>query len=599
MWKCPRWVLWLCAVSAFALAIPMSAAAAPPLNDNRAAAEPVPTFPATLAGTTVEATLERLDPQVSQCGQVESSVWYSINPSPDGTIAVAVHGSAFAPVLRIYRAGGSGITEVDCATAVAGQTAQVAFAGVRGGSFFVLVGKKPKTKDGAFALETQLFLPPANDAKRSAQPIRTLPATIKASMLGATSDSNDPDSCSIEGGTVWYTVAPGKAARFVVKLDTVGDLDAAMVVQQKIRSETEDVACARTDRSGKAAAAVDVVKGAQYTVVVGARAGSPPGDFVLEALAAQAAEKAPGRHLSAGGVQSAVNGLTDVNDMWWVAMTPGTPYRIAFSSKGCASVHVQSLRNPDEDLGGVRCSGYTTFTPGPDGGGRYTFEVVAPRSTATASYRLQVAPALADDIGVGVELANLARARGTLSPSGVDVVDVYHFDVAKTSDVRLRLTQPAGHSFHLALLTDDGRRVSYGDAKIDRRLDVGRYVVGVTGTIGTPGGKYTVSLVVRQLTSTSITIAGGEVRPGVAVTIRALTTPATGGGMIDVQIDRFDPMTGWHFYRMVQLRAPSASLSWTPPALGRWRVRASFAGTLGFSASRSEYVSLLVAKPIG
>ena len=93
MWKCPPWVLWLCAAAAFALAIPMSAAAAPPLNDNRAAAEPVPTFPATLAGTTVEATLERLDPQVSQCGQVESSVWYSINPSPDGTIAVAVHGS--------------------------------------------------------------------------------------------------------------------------------------------------------------------------------------------------------------------------------------------------------------------------------------------------------------------------------------------------------------------------------------------------------------------------------------------------------------------------------------------------------------------------
>jgi hypothetical protein len=285
--------------------------------------------------------------------------------------------------------------------------------------------------------------------------------------------------------------------------------------------------------------------------------------------------------------------------MWWTTMTPGTPYRIAFSSKGCASVRMQSMRNLEEDLGGVRCSGYATFTPGPDGGGRYTFEVVAPRSTATASYRLQVAPALADDIGVGVELANLARARGTLSPSGVDVVDVYHFDVAQTSDVRLRLTQPAGRSFRLVLLTDDGRRVSSGEVKLDRRLEVGRYVVAVTGTIGTPGGRYAVSLVVRRLTSTSITIGGGELRPGVPLTIRALTTPATGGGTIDVQIDRFDPMTGWHFYRMVRVGAPSATLSWTPPALGRWRIRASFAGTLGFSASRSEYVSLLVATPIG
>ena len=597
----PRWggVLWACVLAVALLAAAAPASAAPPSNDNRADAAAVPDFPAALAGTTVEATLERLDPQVSQCGRVESSVWYSINPSPDGTIAASAQGAGLAPVLRVYRATGSGISEVDCASAAVGQTAQVAFAGVRGASFLVLVGKRPGTTDGAFTIDTQLFLPPANDAKKSAQALRSLPATVKGSTLGATSDATDPGSCSIDSGTVWYTVAPGNAARFVVKLRAVGDLDAAMVVQQKIRSETENVACVKTDGKGNAAAAVDVSKGATYTVVVGARAGSPAGDFVLEALAAQAAEKAPGRQLAAAGVTSAVNGLTDVNDMWWTELVPGTAYRIAFSSKGCASVRVQSMRNPESALGGLRCRGYVTFTPGPDGGGRYTFEVVAPRSTATAAYRLQVAPALADDVGVGLELANLAHVSGTLSPSGIDVVDLYHFDVARTSDVRLRLAQRAGRAFGLVLMSDDGRRLSSGGLTLDRRLATGRYVVAVAGLTGTPGGRYNLSLVVRQLTSTSISIGAGEVRPGAPVTIRALTTPPTGGGTIDIQIDRFDPLTGWHFFRMVHLSAPSASLSWTPPALGRWRARASFAGTLGFSPSRSEYVPLLVATPIG
>jgi hypothetical protein len=589
----------LCAVAAAALvaALPAAADAPQPANDNRAAAEPIPAFPATLPGTTVGATLERLDPQVSQCGQIDSSVWYQIDPAPDGTIVVGVGASALAPVVRVYRAAASGIKEVDCASAPAGQAAQVSFASVRGAAFLVMVGKRTGTADAAFTLGVKLYLPPPNDARKSAQTIRTLPANISGSTLGATSEAADPESCSIAGGTVWYAVAPGKVGRFVVRLRTAGDLDAAMVVQRKIRSEYSAVACARTDQKGNAVAAVDVVKGAQYFVVIGNREGSAPGEFNLQTLAAQAPERAPGSPLPRVGVRSTVNGLTDVNDMWWTTLQQGTPYRVAFASKGCAVLRVHSLRNPDLSFNTVRCNGYGTFTPGPDGGGRYTFEVVAPTSTATQPYRLQIAPALSDDVGVGIELANLGHVRGSLAPSGVDVVDLYHFDVARTSDVRLALTQPSGRSFGLVLMTDAGQRLSSGSAKIERRLQRGRYVVAVGSQVGTPAGTYGLELVVRGLTSTSITLSSTELPPGAPLTIRAVTTLAT-GGTTDVQIDRFDPLSGWHFYRLIHLKAPTATLNWTPPALGRWRVRASYVGTLGFSASRSEYVSLLVAKPI-
>src|SRR5215831_17979436 len=59
-------------------------------------------FPLTVEGTTVGATVERLDPQKSQCGTVESTVWYRVDKAPDGTISMSVKGAGLAPVVRVY-----------------------------------------------------------------------------------------------------------------------------------------------------------------------------------------------------------------------------------------------------------------------------------------------------------------------------------------------------------------------------------------------------------------------------------------------------------------------------------------------------------------
>src|SRR5436305_1666220 len=146
-----------------ALALPATALADPPPNDNRATAEQIPSFPATLHGTTLGATVERLDPQAGTCGASESTVWYRIDQAPDGLIRIAAHGDGFAPAVRVFRVGRSAISEVRCANASAGATAAAAFESVRGASFLVMVGKRPGTADGAFDLDASLFLPPAND----------------------------------------------------------------------------------------------------------------------------------------------------------------------------------------------------------------------------------------------------------------------------------------------------------------------------------------------------------------------------------------------------------------------------------------------------
>src|SRR5215471_6805439 len=279
-------------LAACALVVGLLAAAAQarrsdaPPNDNRADALVIGSFPLTVEGTTVGATVERLDPQKSQCGTVESTVWYRVDKAPDGTISMSVKGAGLAPVVRVYNVTKNGISELDCATAKTSQTAKVVWETTRGNSYLILVGKKPGTADAAFTLNAQLFLPPANDSARQAKRVG-IHGNVKATTLGATHDDSDPRDCSLAGGTVWYSVAPGKAARVVLRLHAEGDLDAAAVVLRKIRSQTDELGCVRTDRNGDGILAWDVEKGAGYIVVVGQRSGSSPGDFTLRTLAAQ------------------------------------------------------------------------------------------------------------------------------------------------------------------------------------------------------------------------------------------------------------------------------------------------------------------------
>ena len=477
------------------LLLPAGARAAPPANDNRASAEPIPAFPSTIQGSTVEATVERLDPQVSQCGRIESTVWYRIDQAPDGTVVLGVAGRGLAPVVRVYNLGKSGIDELVCSSAKAGASALVGFETTRGASYLVLVGKKPGTADAGFTLTARLFLPPPNDTRSQARRVGQPPATVRGSTLGATWDDNDPDACGLSGGTVWYRLSPGGAERLILRLRAQGDLDASMAVVRRIRSETDIVGCKATDRQGGAVLPVPITKGAIYLVVVGQREESAPGDFALQVIRAQAPERAPGKPVRNGSARGTLNGLTNVNDVWWTAMKPGSTYRIAVSSRPCVSV---TLRHKGETLRSVSCTGYTTFTPGPDGGGRYVFEFVAPSGTTSASYRLRIAQAGPDDVGVGAELKNLSTVHGALAPAAVDVVDVYHFDVPERSDVRLRLGSKADYS--LLLLTDSGSRIANSKGQIRRQLERGRYVVAVRGEIGAPAARYALGLVIRRLT---------------------------------------------------------------------------------------------------
>jgi hypothetical protein len=454
---------------------------------------------------------------------------------------------------------------------------------------------------------------PGNDNRADAQPVSP-PTQVEGTTAGSTLEKLDPADCGKLDGTVWYGLLVPGSGRFVVRLQAGGNLDASVAVYRQVRSRLDRVGCDMTDDKGRAATSFQAEGGGTYLVMVGQRLNSEPGTFKLTVFQAQPPATPPGKPLPAAGVRSQVDRLGKTDEAWSVQMQAGTSYRInlvSFSG-ACLGLTLFASGNTsfDDPDGSDYCEGYSTFTPGPDGGGRYSILITADDNGdfTPQRYRLQVAQAQADDIGPGVPIRNTETRRGRLSGLGIDGVDLYRFDVVRTSDVTLALHTGPKAQFDLDVRTDTGRRVrcicdQTGGAKFRKTLAPGRYSVAVR-TQGHSGGRYRLSLLIRGITSTDVLAAGSHdstVSPGSPVPITASVSGGQTGGFVEVQIDRLDPLSGWEFLRLyrVPVSGGGASVSWTPPAVGHYRVRATFLGTGTESPSRSRYANLLVAAPLG
>jgi TolB protein len=305
----------------------------------------------------------------------------------------------------------------------------------------------------------------------------------------------------------------------------------------------------------------------------------------------------PGPPLPTGGVTDKVDPLYDQSDAWSLKMEPGITYRINLSPrKGCASIGVYPPAT--RSFGSSRrvvfreCGGYFTLTPGPDRGGTYSLLVSAPPGTeAVVGYHLQAAAAQPDDQGPGVPLSSDARVPGSVSGKSIDVVDLYRFDVRKLSTVQAALASSPG--IQLALTRLDGTRIAdtTPGSPLRKTLKQGTYLLAVSAP-GRIGGSYTLALLVRVVTKTTLT-ADGKARltvpVGDTVVLRTETTPTPAGGTARLVLEYQDPLAGW-VYRQSWDVSPGASVQFTPPAVGAWRVRATFFGTRGSSPSASHLV---------
>jgi hypothetical protein len=437
--------------------------------------------------------------------------------------------------------------------------------------------------------------PPPNDNRATATQVG-LPASVSGTTVGATDDPKDPPSnCGRAHDTVWYRISGAPTGRVVVRIAAFGNLDAVASVYRAVRSRVVPAGCTATDENGNGALSFTST-GGDYLIMVGRERTSEDGRFKLTMFRQEPSSKLPAPALPRGGAGSWVEPISDFDDAWSLRMKTGVEYRVNLSPARGRCISLALFAPGTRSLAGAApirllpCGGYLAYTPGLGGGGRYTLLVTASdQRPGRQRYHLQAAVAGPDDAAPGLPLQNQQTRRGTLSGTHIDVVDLYRFKVAERSDVTLTLAGPSRS--RLIVLTDGGRRVgsSDGPGPLTASLGRGTYFAAVRAESGAHG-RYSLSLLERGLTTTSVLVNGSRsasVRPGASVAIEA-AVDFSSSGLVRLELDRFDPLTGWHFYRLYRLRLGGngrAGISFRPPSIGHWRVRGSFGGTRTASPS--------------
>jgi hypothetical protein len=135
--------------------------AAPPANDDLAAAQIIHSLPSTLSGTTVGATLELSEVESACATQATvSSVWYSLRSSSAQRIAVKLAAAGrLDGVVDVYHAERSQLQRVTCQQTDTHGQAALTFNASRNGVYEIRVAALRNSQLAGFTLETYLPIP--------------------------------------------------------------------------------------------------------------------------------------------------------------------------------------------------------------------------------------------------------------------------------------------------------------------------------------------------------------------------------------------------------------------------------------------------------
>jgi hypothetical protein len=449
---------------------------------------------------------------------------------------------------------------------------------------------------------------PPNDEQANAQVIHTLPATITGTTVGATPEvSSGASSCSVSTGpSVWYSLRSASVQRVAIDLTASGASEDVVEVFHAVRSQLNAAACEQTDVKGKASLSFNASKNGLYLIRVAARAGSQLAPFSMNVFLPTPAVRPPGAPLPARGVSGQVDPIQNVNAAYAVTLHAGVSYLINLANGhggGCVNgrLYPPGTRSFEEDAHAVvhiNCRGFRLFTPGAGQGGRYSFEVT-PQDRGVKHFRLQIARANSSETAPGLSLGNYALGRGHLDGSGVHVLRLYRMQIKSHSNLTLKLKAPGSADFNLQLRGVNGRVIecacgNSGSQTLQHQLEPGRYYA-VVSVHDNSSGNFTLVRESRTITRTSLSFGAAKARAGQSLNIAVKVSPAA-SGPVTVEIERFDPVFGWQFYRQssAQARGGSASVSFLAPSVGRWRAKASYAGSRTFSPSAVGFSYLLV-----
>jgi hypothetical protein len=450
---------------------------------------------------------------------------------------------------------------------------------------------------------------PANDAQSNAQVIHSLPAALSGTTVGATVEVGEPVSQCVGGtnSSVWYSVRSSGAQRIALKLAASGALDATVDVYHAVRSQLTPVECERTDSHGRASLSFKASKNGLYLIRVAAQENSQLAPFSLEVFLPTPAVSPPGLPLPAGGVNGQVDPIQNVNAAYAVTLHAGVSYLINLangSGGGCVNGRLyppgtRSFEEGSPAVVHINCRGYRLFTPGAGQGGRYSFEVT-PQDRGVKRFRLQVARADSSETAPGLALGNYAHGHGHLDGKSVHVLRLYRMDVTSHSNLTLKLKAPASADFNLQLRNLNGGVIECacgdsGSQTLEHKLAPGRYYA-VVSVRDNSSGSFSLVRESRTITTTRLSFGVATAHAGQGLGIAVKVSPGA-SGPVTVDIERFDPVFGWQFYRESHATASggAANVPFAPPAVGRWRAKASYGGSRTFSPSAVGFSYLLVS----
>jgi hypothetical protein len=146
---------------AFTAALTPSALAAPPPNDARGAAEGLASLPASVRGTTVDATLESNE-LASTCESTKDSVWFTFTAASGRAILVALDANGdLDATIDVFERQRSQVTPVDCKNTNRRGRATIEIDAARGTSYYIRVGARANSADDSFRLRVLTPDPPA------------------------------------------------------------------------------------------------------------------------------------------------------------------------------------------------------------------------------------------------------------------------------------------------------------------------------------------------------------------------------------------------------------------------------------------------------
>ena len=454
---------------------------------------------------------------------------------------------------------------------------------------------------------------PPNDNRDSAQPLGALPVAVTGTTVGATVEVKEPpSSCARTAGSVWYAVSFGSSppGEVGVRVQANGDLDAAVDVFQRQRSQNIPVVCARTDQNGVGDTTFQPSANATYLIRVAERANSSSGTFSLKAFVVPPPPSAPGPALPARGGHGNLDSSFNVEDAYSLHLQAGTTYKLNLVKTNDGCVRLGIFPPGTSSFGGdaaadLSCAGYRLFTPTVSG--LWSFLVsAAPGIDGSQPYWLHVAPASSLEMAPGISLPNFAHHTATLHGNLDTDVRLFRFDVTTLSDLTLFLQTASDKSFDLKLLNDQGRYLqcdcgSEGEETIRREVRPGRYFVVVQAE-NFESGPFTLSRESRTITHVHISFDGSgyeQISPGASTRVTATVSPAV-NGPVTFELEYFDPVERWQFrgYHYAEAVNGVAILPFTPPRTGRWRATVVYNGTHAAAPATSGWANLLVAGPL-